>query len=110
MSKLPAALLVVGFVLLTPVWLTVALILHSIYLHRLRRSANWFRCVTCGVVLGSAALRLADDEWRRVMEERRRRHPDVKLRVVRTLHAICLACGQQYRFMERGQTFVANDS
>jgi hypothetical protein len=110
MNKIPVALLVIGFVLLTPVWLPVALILHGIYLHRLRRSANRFRCVTCGVVLGRAALRLADDEWRKVMEERRRQHPGVRLRVVRTLHAICLCCGQRYRFVEREQTFVANDS
>jgi hypothetical protein len=95
----------VGFVLFLPLILPTAIALHAIYRHRLRSAASRFVCIACGQVLGKESLRLSDIDWAQQMEEMRIRHPGVKFRVVRNVHAICSKCGKQYRFREQSRDF-----
>jgi hypothetical protein len=99
------ALALMGVILLLPLILPVAFVLHAIYLHRLRSAASRFACIACGQVLGKESLRLADAEWAKRMQEMRIKYPGVMLRVVRDVHAICSKCGKQYRFLEQTRRF-----
>jgi DNA-directed RNA polymerase subunit RPC12/RpoP len=105
MKRLRLALAVVGFILLLPLLLPTALVLHAIYLHQLRSAAARFVCTDCGQILGRESLRLADVEWAKRMKKMRIEHPGVRFRVVRAFHAICSRCGKSYRLLEQTRGF-----
>jgi hypothetical protein len=75
----------------------------------LRRAARRFACPTCGTVLGEAAVELADNLWRRHMQVLFERNPGVKLRIVRTLDAVCTQCGARFRFGRETRIFFRSD-
>jgi hypothetical protein len=95
LNRLWLALALIASVLLLPLILPAAFVLHAIYLQRLRSAAAWFVC-TCGQVLGRGSLRLGDIEWARRMEEMRIKYPEIAFRLVRDVHAICSKCGKEY--------------
>ncbi|HKX30599.1 MAG TPA: hypothetical protein VJ302_23120 [Blastocatellia bacterium] len=106
MNKLWVTLLAIVVVLFLPLILVAVSVWHGVYLRRLRAAANQFRCASCGQILGSRSIQLADEEWGRRMQEFMKLHPGVRLRMVRNLHAICPTCGKQYQFVEQIRTFV----
>ena len=99
-------LLLVGLLVLSPLWLPVVLIAHWGERRRLVKAARAFHCTKCGAQLSKTSLQLADKEWTRRMQQRRKEFPGVRCRVVRLLDAICVECGQEYRF-DRASGFVA---
>src|SRR5262245_31241846 len=106
MEKLRMTLLLIGFVILSPLMVPTALILHGVYLRRLRAAADQFKCFECGQILGRKSIELADGEWARRMREYTDQHPGIRIRVVRNLHAICPNCGRQYQFDEKTRSFA----
>lgn len=109
MKKIETALAVgavVVLIILVPAWLPFVLVIHALDQHRMRVIARTFRCAVCGVLLGDAALRLADAAWAKRMDELSRTSPPgTKFRVVRHLFAICPACGHRYNYMKKTRTF-----
>lgn len=104
--RMPIWLFVILFLLCSPVLIPWGLVSYGFEKRRMRKAAESFRCISCGKVLGVAALALADRVCMENMEELRERHPGVRWRIVRTLHAICPACGTKYTYRERERTFV----
>ena len=74
---------------------------------RQRAAANRARCVAYGAALGTPAVRRADEDWRRYMTEALGRQPGVKLRLCRTCHAVCPACGARHTYRSTNRRFVA---
>ena len=106
---LPAVAVVVAVaILLLPV-VAVAGCVRRVARARLRAAANRARCVACGAALGTPAVRRADEEWRRYVAAARGRRPGVKLRLCRTCHAVCPACGARHTYRPGDRTFVAED-
>ena len=106
MRPLSIAALIVAFVLLLPVIVPLGLAMYCRDRLRLRSAARRFVCLDCGNRLGTAAIRRADVEWGRYVDDRHRRYPDVKFRLRRRLHAVCPACGRRYQYVEKARTFV----
>ncbi len=106
MNGIYITLLAVALVLFLPVLLPVALVQHSLYLSRLRALANRFHCTNCERILGLESLRLADAAESDRVAQLRREHPGARLRLNRTLHAICANCGQPYTFLEKENNFI----
>jgi DNA-directed RNA polymerase subunit RPC12/RpoP len=102
-------LFVVAFLITIPVWLPCVFVWRAMHKLRLRKAANRFVCVNCGKTLGVEALRLADREWGEYVQKLMHDNPGVKFRLVRTLDAICPACGTRYSFRERERTFVLEE-
>jgi hypothetical protein len=96
-------------VLLLPVLIPVAMLLHRKYECVLRRTAEGFVCLSCREVLGVASVRRADDAWVAYMARLRREHPGVLFRLLRLTHAICVHCGQEYTYREKERTFVRTE-
>ena len=89
-----------------PLWFPLLIISVKRDERRLRQVAESFACLKCGAVLGVAGIELANQAVAAAMDELRRQHPDCRFRVVRTLHAICPACGTRYTFLENERTFA----
>ena len=96
----------VAGILLMPIWFPFAISFARRYERRIREAAEDARCTACGMVLGGEALRLADAEWDRFMENLHRKNPGGRYRLVRTTHAICPKCGARYDFAEADRRFV----
>ncbi len=101
-----AAVLLAVLIVLLPVLLPVGFIQQAIHDRRVRRAAEAFACLRCGATLGTRAVTLADQEFSRRMAQLRRDHPTVMFRTVRTIHALCPACGQEHRYSEKQRTFI----
>src|SRR5262245_12583451 len=105
MSRVGMMLCVICFVIFSPLILLTAIISQCVYLRRVRAAAEQFKCVACGQFLGRKSIELADEEWARHMRELMDRHPGVRFRIVRNLHAICPSCGKQYQFDAKTRTY-----
>ena len=92
-------------IVLLPVLLPVALVLHARDLRRRRVSVARFVCVGCGQVLGLGALARADTAGAEYVEKLQREHPGYRVRLLREVDAICLQCGTRYHFDEKKRTF-----
>ena len=109
--SIKTGLLIVLFVLLLPVTLPIALVVISVAeCHKRKqkcRCAEATACEKCGATLGRESLKLADKAWaehfRKIMADAANRQ--VRLRIVRTLDAICPACGARYTYFEKRQKF-----
>ena len=89
--------LVLGAVSL-PVLLPVAALLHALDQYRMRAAARRAGCARCGHPLGQAALDRADEYWAEWWRDWHRAHPHSIPRVVRTVWAVCPACGARHGF------------
>ncbi len=95
----PAAFLaMIGVALLLPVLMPLGFFLNARDERRLRAWAAGSACLKCGVILGLAAVKLADRAWRAELAEMRRKKPGTRFRVVKTYDAICPSCGSHYAF------------
>lgn len=74
------SLLLIGLMLLSPLWLPVVLIAHWGERRRLVKAARAFHCTKCGAQLSKASIQLADKEWIRRMQQRRKEFPGVRCR------------------------------
>ena len=90
---------------LLPLLVLLGLAVAAVEGLRLRKAARRFPCLRCGTILGSAAVKLADKEWRDYLRRLRREHPGVKFHLDRTLDAICPRCGTRYTFSDADRTF-----
>jgi hypothetical protein len=104
--RLPTWLTVLLLLVCLPVIIPAFIVLEAVQKRRLRRAARSFTCLNCGKLLGANAVAVADAEWSRYVRELMRQHPGVKLRLVRTVDAICPGCGACYMFRESERTFV----
>lgn len=107
MNTVMLTLMVIGFVILLPLWVPLACVAHGVYLRRLHSAANRAKCVACGQILGKESVERADAEWAEHIRELRERHPGVKFRLVRSIHAICTLCGTRYRYDEKTRELAA---
>jgi rubredoxin len=101
--------LVVVLLLFLPVILPVVGVSLRNERKRLEKAADDSRCPVCGTILGTSALRLADEEWSEYVRRLHREHPGTKFRLVRTLDAICPQCGQRFSFRKKERAFVPLD-
>lgn len=99
-------LMAIGTIVFLPVIIPIAMIDASVRGQRMRRAAETFGCVVCGMVLTAQAVEWADQECQREAEEMRRKFPRHIYRMrERTCHAICPGCGTRYTYLERERTF-----
>ena len=100
-------LIVTVFFLGLPVMLPVAMIQHVRTQRRRQRRAERTPCLRCGAGLGEAALARADAAWAEYVSKLHREYPGARFRLVRSVWAVCAACGQRYDYDEKTDTFVA---
>lgn len=97
---------VVVFVLLLPVIVPVAVVLHYVHQRKMRALILSARCPKCFAPLDDAAIARADERWREIMLDMSRQHPGARLRVVRDLHATCTICGAEITFVDASHTLI----
>ena len=89
-----------------PVVLPVMVFRNMIDARYQKRIANGVSCERCGKLLGEAAIlessRVFVDEWKQLQAK----HPGIKFRMIRTHHAICTECGQEYLYSNQGRTYL----
>lgn len=110
-SGVVIALLAVVVLLTLPLLIPVMLVWEAIRERKKRTVASSFACLKCGAILGAAAVRLANEVYKEEMRKLwEQKPPGVKWRLApRTLHAICLACGTRYTYLEKERTFVIEE-
>lgn len=86
---------------LLPIWLPVVLMLHALDARRMRAVARKTICLQCGFLLTDESLVQAAKLWAEYVAQKQRDHPTTLFRLVRPYDAICLACGQAYRWLEQ---------
>jgi hypothetical protein len=106
MRRLPLPLLVLMILIAFPVAMPIAIVSWIWDHRRMRALAERTRCECCGAALGSASLHDADVEWAKRAAARLNAGPMTKLRMVRSLWAICTACGAEYDYDFRTHVFV----
>jgi hypothetical protein len=96
------------FLVLSPVLIPIALLLHSRDQKRMRSLVETFACLSCGRILGADALRLADERWAKHLNDLARHYEGagIRYRVVRNFDAICPHCGAYHAFIPKQRTFV----
>ena len=109
-QRIPLPLLVLLILVSMPVMVPLALVQHAWVERRKRQRVATFRCVRCGVVLGPAALALAEAKWSAHVAKLHREHPHVKFRLQRTVWAVCPGCGQAYDYEEATNNFSPRKS
>lgn len=91
-------LVLVAFVLLSPVLVPIGVAMGALDRRRLKAAVRDFVCLNCGSVLGTISLELAEDAQRSETRELLRRWSGGRLRIVKTYSAICPSCGARYAF------------
>jgi len=102
-------LIAIGFIVLLPAIIPVAIVLNLLQKFRMRKAAKTFKCIKCGRELGIASLHRADHVWSNYVRELTRNDPGVRLRLLRSVHAICLGCNTWYRFHKKDRLFVVEE-
>jgi hypothetical protein len=105
MRRMPIPLLLLMFVIAFPVAVPIALVLHMRDQRRMQSVAGRTPCERCGATLGVASLRGADAEWKRRATALQHARLMMRLRLIRRVWAICAACGAEYDYDARTQTF-----
>jgi hypothetical protein len=91
-------LMAIGTIVFLPVLIPAAIVYTSVRGRRMRRAAETFGCVVCGMVLTAQAVEWADRECQGEGSEMRRKYPhDICRARERTCHAICPAAGRDTR-------------
>ena len=107
-------MLVLQLFLAAFIGIPLALVLIGILLHRRERSAlvaavRVLPCPVCRGELSELSLKAADELWRRHFAAIVEQSPDVKLRIVRRLDAVCEACAARLWFDQTARSFEAMD-
>ena len=100
-------LCVVALIVSFPVAFPVAMIQHTRAERRKKQRVLQAPCAHCGAALGTAAIERADAEWSTHLDKLFRENPGIRFRLVRTVNAVCTACGQSHRYDEKADVFVA---
>jgi RNase P subunit RPR2 len=101
---MPLQLLII--VIVFPVAIPIAIVLHMRDRLRMRAAAERTRCKCCGAPLAVASLRRADTEWAKRATALQHARSITRLRLVRHVWAICAACGVEYDYDTRADTFL----
>jgi hypothetical protein len=72
---------------------------------RMRAAAERTRCERCGATLGASSLHRADTEWAKQVAALLDARPGMRLRLVRSLWAVCTACDAEYDYDFRSRIF-----
>ena len=104
--RIPIPVIATAFVLALPILIPFTLARQWLVQRRLRSAATCQPCPTCGNLIGSEALRNADECWRKHVAELHGANPGVRFRLIRLVHAICAVCGSRLKFREDSRTFA----
>lgn len=105
MRRLPLPLLLLVILLAAPVAFPFAMVSWIRDHRRMRAVAEQTPCQNCGATLGAASLQRADAKWSKLVAAKLKARPDIRLRMVRKLWAICAACGAEYDYDFGSRTF-----
>jgi hypothetical protein len=105
MRRLPLPLLVLIILIAFPVAVPIALLSWIWDLRRMRAVAERTHCERCGAVLGAASRQSADAEWAKRFAARQDAGSMMRLRMIRSLWAVCAACGAEYDYDFRSHIF-----
>jgi hypothetical protein len=106
MRRIPIPLLLLVVVIMFPVAIPIAIVLHVRDRRRMRAAAETTSCECCGAPLAMASLRRADTEWAKRAAALQRAGSMMRLRLIRRVWAICAACGAEYDYDTRADTFL----
>jgi hypothetical protein len=95
---MPLPLLVLIILITFPVAVPIAIVSWVWDHRRMQAAAERTNCECCGATLGSASLRRADTEWAKRAAALQDARPLMRLRMIRSLWAICAACGAEYGY------------
>ena len=95
----------VAGILSLPVLLPIAWMQQESEKRRMQAAARQTTCIECGYPLTDASLTLAVDMWRAYMAKLQQDHPYMQFRVVRPYDAVCIACGQEYKWANEMSVF-----
>jgi hypothetical protein len=98
-------LMIVAFVIASPVLIPIALILHARDQRRMQTAAATASCEHCGATLGTESLRRADAAWATHVSALQQARPTIRFRLVRRLWATCATCDAEYDFDATLRTF-----
>jgi hypothetical protein len=105
MRRLPLPLLMLMILIAFPVAIPIG-IASWIWDHRrMRAAAERTHCERCAATLGVASLHRADTEWTKRVAELQIARPLMRLRMIRSLWAVCAACGAEYDYDFRSRVF-----
>jgi hypothetical protein len=99
-------LMIVAFMIASPVLIPIAAMLRNRDLRRMRAAADETRCEHCGAILGTESLRRADMDWVAHVAALQRARPTIRFRLVRRLWAKCVTCDAEYNFDATLRTFA----
>ena len=103
---LPTWMLIAAIGVASPILILAAIVMDCLNGLRMRKAAKIFRCEKCGQVLGLDGLALGEEVWSAELRDIiSNSPPDERLRVVRSVHAVCPKCGERYFWRERDQSF-----
>ena len=105
MRRLPIPLLVLIIVILFPVAVPIAMVLWLWDRRRMQAVAERTPCEGCGTRLGAVSLRRADTEWARRVADLHSEQTIMRFRMIRSLWAVCAACGAEYDYDFRSRVF-----
>jgi hypothetical protein len=88
-----------------PVTIPIALLSWIWDRRHMQAVAGRTHCERCGATLGVASLRRADAEWTKRVAALQAERPLMMLRMIRSLWAICAACGAEYDYDFRSRIF-----
>jgi len=94
-------------ILLLPIILPLVALHNKREKRKLRQLADQFVCLECGSIIGAESLRLADDRWSEIVKKiMSDNDSEIRLRLARTLDAVCPHCGCIYIYRQAENTFV----
>ena len=104
--SVPVAIIcMVAGTLLLPVLLPVAWMQHASEKRRMQAAARQTTCMKCGGLLTDESLTRAVNLWAARMAKLQRDHPTTRFRVVCPCDAVCIACGQEYKWKSEMRVF-----
>lgn len=98
-------LCMVAGTLFLPVLLPVVWMQHVSENRRMQAAARQMTCIACGCLLTDESLTRAADLWAAYMAKLQRDQPAVQFRVVRPYDAVCIGCGQEYKWASNMKVF-----
>jgi len=105
MRRLPFPLLVLIILIAFPIAIPIGIVSWIWDRRRMQAVAERARCECCGTALRVASLHRADAEWTKRVAELQIARPLMRLRMIRSLWAICAACGAEYDYNFRNRIF-----
>ena len=105
MRRLPLPLLVLIILIAFPVAIPIGIASWIWDRRRMRAAAERTHCERCGATLAVASLHRADSEWTKRVAARLDARPGMRLRMIRSLWAICAACGAEFDYDFRSRIF-----